>query len=80
MSRLLDKVPGIGKLIASVIAASVPTERFKSGRDFRRLSRPHAETKLERRQADARRHNQAGQPIHKEDAGLGGDLAAQRPG
>src|SRR5208282_1009848 len=35
MSRLLDKVPGIGKLIASVIAASVPDPSvFKSGRDF----------------------------------------------
>jgi len=31
MSRLLDKVPGIGKLIASVIAASVPDPSvFKS--------------------------------------------------
>ena len=35
MSRLLDKVPGIGKIIASVIAASVPDPSvFKSGRDF----------------------------------------------
>jgi transposase len=35
MVRLLDKVPGIGKLIASVIAASVPDPSvFKSGRDF----------------------------------------------
>jgi len=35
MSRLLDGVPGIGKLIASVIAASVPDASvFKSGRDF----------------------------------------------
>jgi len=35
MLRLLDKVPGIGKLIASVIAASVPDPSvFKSGRDF----------------------------------------------
>ena len=35
MSRLLDKIPGIGKLIASVIAASVPDPSvFKSGRDF----------------------------------------------
>jgi transposase len=35
MSRLLDKVPGIGKLIASVIAACVPDPSvFKSGRDF----------------------------------------------
>ena len=34
-SRLLDGVPGIGKLIASVIAASVPDPSvFKSGRDF----------------------------------------------
>ena len=35
MTRLLYKVPGIGKLIASVIAASVPDPSvFKSGRDF----------------------------------------------
>jgi transposase len=34
-SRLLDEVPGIGKIIASVIAASVPDPSvFKSGRDF----------------------------------------------
>ena len=33
MVRLLDKVPGVGKLIASVIAASVPDPSvFKSGR------------------------------------------------
>jgi transposase len=35
ISRLLDAVPGIGKIIASVIAASVPDPNvFKSGRDF----------------------------------------------
>jgi transposase len=35
MSQLLDKVPGIGKIIASVITASVPDPSvFKSGRDF----------------------------------------------
>ena len=35
MSRLLDKVPGVGKILASVIAASVPDPSvFKSGRDF----------------------------------------------
>jgi len=34
-SRLLDEVPGVGKIIASVIAASVPDPSvFKSGRDF----------------------------------------------
>jgi transposase len=34
-SRLLDQVPGVGTLIASVIAASVPDPSvFKSGRDF----------------------------------------------
>ena len=34
-SRLLDQIPGIGPLIASVIAASVPDPGvFKSGRDF----------------------------------------------
>jgi transposase len=35
MSQLLDKVPGIGKIIATVITASVPDPSvFKSGRDF----------------------------------------------
>ena len=35
MTRLLYKVPGIGKIISSVIAASVPDPSvFKSGRDF----------------------------------------------
>jgi transposase len=35
MTRLLYKVPGIGKIIASVIAASVPDPSvFKSGRDL----------------------------------------------
>ncbi len=34
-SRLLDEIPGIGTLIASAIAASVPDPGvFKSGRDF----------------------------------------------
>ena len=35
MARLLDKVPGVGKLIASAIVAGVPDPSlFKSGRDF----------------------------------------------
>lgn len=35
VSCLLDEVPGVGTLIASVVAASVPDPRvFKSGRDF----------------------------------------------
>jgi transposase len=34
-SQLIDQVPGVGPLIASAIAASVPDPRvFKSGRDF----------------------------------------------
>jgi transposase len=34
-SQLLDRVPGVGPLIASVIAASVPDPSvFKSGRGF----------------------------------------------
>ena len=34
-AQLLDRVPGVGPLIASVIAASVPDPgAFKSGRDF----------------------------------------------
>ena len=47
MTRLLYKVPGIGKIIASVIAASVPdAERVQVGTRFHRLARPHAEAKL----------------------------------
>lgn len=35
VSRLLDEIPGVGALIASVVAASVPDPGvFKSGRDF----------------------------------------------
>jgi transposase len=35
ISRVLDQIPGVGTLIASVIAASVPDPGvFKSGRDF----------------------------------------------
>lgn len=35
MSQLIEKVPGVGEIIASVIAASVPDPGFfKSGRDF----------------------------------------------
>ena len=34
MSRLLDEVPGIGKLIASVISASVPDPNVLVGHDF----------------------------------------------
>jgi transposase len=35
ISRVLDEIPGVGTLIASVIAASVPDPGvFKSGRDF----------------------------------------------
>jgi transposase len=35
MNRLLARVPGVGKLIASVITASTPDPSvFRSGRDF----------------------------------------------
>ncbi len=35
MTRLLDKVPGVGKLIASAVTAAMPDPNvFKSGRDF----------------------------------------------
>jgi transposase len=81
ISRLLVEIPGIGKLIASAIAES----RAGSGRvqiqsRFFRLARPHAEAKLKRRQANARSHHQAGQPIHPETAGLRDDFAPQGRG
>lgn len=75
--QLLDRVPGIGPLIASVIAASVPDPgAFKSGRDF--AAWLNAKAELERRQGEARRHHQAGQSIHSQDAGCRLHLDAAR--
>ena len=78
MSRLLDKVPGIGKITASVITASVPDPSvFKSGRDFAAWLGLTPKENSSGRQADARGHHQEGQPIHQETARLGGDIAAE---
>ena len=66
-SCLIDQVPGIGTLIASVVAASAPDPGvFKSGRDFAAwlglTPRQHSSGGKERR------HDQAGQPLHTQDA------------
>jgi transposase len=69
VSLLLDQIPGIGPLIASAIAASVPNPSvFKSGRDFAAWLGPHSKTAIERRQGEARRHHQAGQSVPPKNA------------
>ena len=80
MTRLLYKVPGIGKIIASVIAASVPDPSvFKSGRDFAAwLGLTPRQNSSGGKQALGA--IQAGKPIHQETARIGGDLAAKRSG
>jgi len=75
MSRLLDEVPGIGKLIASVIAAVYRRGRVQIGRDFAAwlgITPRQNSSGASRRSEPSPR----GQPIHKETARLGGDLAA----
>ena len=68
MGRLLDKVPGIGKLIASVIAASVPDPSvFKSGRDFAAWLGLTPRQNSSGGKQTLGSYNQAGQPIHQED-------------
>ena len=67
--QLLDRVPGVGPLIASVIAASVPDPGVQVGTRLRGLAGADAKAELERRQGEARRHHQAGQSIHSQDAG-----------
>ena len=73
---LLYKVPSIGKIIASVIAASVPT-RACSSRDA--ISPPGSASTRGKTQAVASRALGAiarpGEPIHQETARVGGDLA-----
>ncbi len=76
--QLLDRVPGVGPLIASVIAASVPDPgAFKSGRDFAawlgltpKQNSSGGKAKLS--------HHQAGQSIHSQDAGCRLHLGAAR--
>jgi len=53
-SRLLDEIPGVGTLIASAIAASVPDPGvFKSGRNFAAWLGLTSQAKLQRRQAES---------------------------
>ena len=77
MSRLLVEIPGIGKL--SLGDRGEPTGAWcvQIGARFFRLAWPCAAAKLERRQANAWGHHQKGQPVLKETACLGGDLAPQ---
>ncbi len=76
MTRLLYKVPGIGKIIASVIAASVPDPSvFKSGRNFTAWLGLTPRQNSSGGKQGARGHHQAGEPIHQETARVGGDLA-----
>ena len=78
-SQLLDLIPGVGPLIASAIAASVPDPGvFKSGRDFAAWLGLTPTAELDRRQGKARRHHQAGQPIPAKDAGGRVHLGAAR--
>jgi len=82
-SQLLDQVSGVGPLIASAIAASVPDPGvFKSGRDFAAwlggVAWVDATAELHRRQGEARRHHQAGQPIPAKDAGRRVHIGAAR--
>jgi transposase len=81
MVRLLDKVPGIGKLIASVIAASVPDPNvFKSGRDFAAfLGLTPRQNSSGGKQTLGAITKQGSRYIRRA-ARLRGDLAAQRRG
>ena len=63
-SRRLDRIPGIGPLIATALVASVPNpQAFKSGAGSGRLDRSGPEAELEWRQGTARRHLQAWEPL-----------------
>lgn len=81
MTRLLYKVPGIGKIIASVIAASVPDPSvFKSGRDFTAwLGLTPRQNSSGGKQALGAITKQGNRYIRKLLV-LGGDLAAKRSG
>src|SRR6202020_2525100 len=69
--RLLDEIPAFGPLIASAMVAFNPDQRLQVGKRFQRVSRHYSEPALERRQGQARRNHQEGQPISAQDAGRG---------
>jgi len=57
---LLQGVPGVGILTATALVAFVgDIQRFRSGRDFAALPRPHPAGALQRAGAPAGRHQQA---------------------
>jgi transposase len=63
-SRRLDRIPGIGPLIATALVASVPNpQAFKSGRDLAAWIGLVPKQKLERCQGAARRHLHAWEPL-----------------
>jgi transposase len=54
VSQRLATIPGIGRIIATAIAATVADPNiFRSGREFAALARARAETKLHRGQSAA---------------------------
>ena len=75
-SRLLAGIPGIGKITASAIVASVPDQRFKSGATFppgsdQRLSSPSGV-------GESLAPSPKGQPLYQAALGAGRDVVAER--
>ena len=58
-SKRLDEIPGVGPALATALVASEP-EGIPIGARLLGLDRAGAQAKLERRQAKARQHQQAG--------------------
>jgi transposase len=78
MARLLIDVPGIGKLIASAIMASVPDPSgFKSARDFAAWLGLTPKQNSSGGKPTLGAITKAGQPVLKENARVGCDLAPQ---
>jgi len=57
-SQSLSEIPGIGKMVASVIAASIPDPSVQVCTRFCGLARPHAAAKLNRWQTVSRGHHE----------------------
>ena len=80
-SRLLDEVPGIGTLIASVIAASVPDPGvFKSGRNFAAWLGLTPRQNSSGRHGEGRRHHKTGQPLYPQNSRHRVNLGVARGG
>ena len=81
MSQLLAGIPGVGKIIASAIVASVPDPKvFKWARGFAAWIGLVPRQNSYRRQDQARLHYQKGRPLSQKAAGVGRDLGAARGG